>query len=281
MAERVLVRALTGWMTEDKGALVLAGNRARLITEELKQRVRNSRAAVAARPAFSALGESLIAPPKGLDQYLAQLSTNEFAAQLLALGYSPAIADLTKLIAVQPYTEIGDPPSELRDIPSGNLQAIAALTLPLTESRSFPVQYEPTTNTWYLSTRDTSMSLISNWSGMVREGIPGFGFGVALRPSFFRTAQLGDRYLLTDGYHRALHLLQRGITAVPVLNRKISSPNQLGVTGEPFSSEVLFGSHPPLLKDYFDNSVATEAHFPHKRKIITIQATEMTVLDPD
>lgn len=281
MSEKTIVRALIGWMSEEKGALVLAENRLRQITDEMKQRVRSSRAAAGSRPAFSAMPDTLLEAPKILDQYVEQLKKNDFASQLFASGYSVALVDLSKLLALQPYTELGGPSPELKALNPGDLQAIAAMTLPLGDRLSFPVQFEPATNTWYITSHDTAMGLITNWSGMVREGIPGFGFGVAMRPSFFRTAQLGDRIFLTDGYHRALLLLQRGISIVPVLNRKLNSPLQFGVTGEPFSPEVLLGPRPPLLKDYFDNAVAAEVRFPRKRKIITIQATELTVLDPD
>jgi hypothetical protein len=42
--------------------------------------------------------------------------------------------------------------------------------------------------------------------------VPVFGFGVALLPSLMCVAGVGGRYFLRDGYHRAIGLLEAGMS---------------------------------------------------------------------
>ncbi len=278
--EKVKVRALIGWMSDDKGALVLAENRLKNVTEDLKQTVQRYRASVQLRPRFSPEADAVLDAPAALQAHMEKLKSQPHFNRMLESGWKVVMADLNKLIALQPYTELGVIPGGPDRSSSGDLARIAAVTLPPDERKSFPVQYDPEKAVWYITSTDASLSVVGNWSGPVNGGIPGFGFGVMVRPAFLSVVQLGDRFVLADGYHRALYLMQQGITVVPALFRQERNPLGLAIAGEPFSREIYLGERPPFLKDYLDDKFSIAVSFPQKRKVITIQATELRVLDP-
>lgn len=97
----------------------------------------------------------------------------------------------------------------------GDLVSRARITLPLRAgSANLPFQYDPARNTWMVTSRNTNLRIVGQFScpGGMDDGtvLTGCGFVVAQRASFAQVAGFRDRLLLLHGYHRAFGLLARG-----------------------------------------------------------------------
>jgi hypothetical protein len=106
-------------------------------------------------------------------------------------------------------------------------------------------------------------------------GQAGFGFHVALLPSFVRVANFQSRFILVDGYHRSFGLLRRGIARVPALVGDVGTFEALGLpaTGM-LAQDAYLGDRPALLRDYLDDSVAADVRVPATQKVIAITGLE-------
>ena len=87
-----------------------------------------------------------------------------------------------------------------------------------------------------------------------------------------------NRYLLRDGYHRAIGLLMRGITHAPVLFKDFGSFQALGLPPGMLPETAYLGERPPFLADYLADDVSQEIHAPASQKMIVIQGIEMNPL---
>jgi hypothetical protein len=102
-------------------------------------------------------------------------------------------------------------------------------------------------------------------------------FFVSLGTSYVQVARYRDRYFLRDGYHRAVGLLRARVTRVPAV--VIDAPTFQYVVPTPglFDHEIAFSDHPPLLTDFWDDSVSANAHQPAVRTVLRIQAQKFPV----
>lgn len=101
----------------------------------------------------------------------------------------------------------------------------------------------------------------------------GYGFCIALRPSFVQVVRYRGRYFLTDGYHRALALLEKGITHIPVIVHEILGSQNLELA-ERLPDETILGTHPPRLPDYLRDDVAAAGFHGASQTTIMIQSIE-------
>jgi hypothetical protein len=106
-------------------------------------------------------------------------------------------------------------------------------------------------------------------------GQTGFGFNVALLPSFVRVANFQGRFILVDGYHRCFGLLRRGIGRIPALVGDVATVEGLGLpaTGM-LPQDAYLGDQPALVRDYLDDSVAADVRVPATQKVIAITGLE-------
>lgn len=97
-------RILLGWMSEQDGALWLAGRRTDLQNNpEYIERSRLARNAVASRKAGLDQGEVIHKPSEALAPYIASFSQDPVGQHFINEGWRVVIADLTKVCAVQPH----------------------------------------------------------------------------------------------------------------------------------------------------------------------------------
>ena len=102
-------------------------------------------------------------------------------------------------------------------------------------------------------------------------------FLVSMGTSYLQVARYNGRYFLRDGYHRAAGLIRAGVTRVPAI--VIDAPTFQYVTLAPglFDHEVAFSDRPPLLTDFWEDSVAVDASQPTVRKVVRILAQQFAV----
>ena len=104
------------------------------------------------------------------------------------------------------------------------------------------------------------------------------GFAVTAGPSFMQVGRYRGRYYLRDGYHRAFGLLSRGITTVPTFTREISVFEELVPNPRTMlPQDGYLGDRPPVLADYLDDQVSAAVQLPSARKMVLVQAMELTL----
>jgi len=272
-------RAATGWMRPDDAhqALQLGAPTTMTTTERIISTARHARDAVAARPEGVSQDELITPLPDVLAGHVRALHASPAAVGMFSEGWQVALVDLTRVCAIQPviYTDRTFEGTQLLD--PDDLPAIAGITLPLTQGDPLPVQFDNIRKAWIVTS--TNMNLrITGHAGPLAAGPGGsiLGFGVFAGPSFMQVAGRNGRYFLRDGYHRAIWLLDRGITTVPAFVRQFPGVEDLVPDPRPLlPQDSYYGARPPVLPDYLDDSVSAPVQAPDPRKIIIIQALEL------
>jgi hypothetical protein len=96
--------------------------------------------------------------------------------------------------------------------------------------------------------------------------------------TFVQVAHYKGRFFLRDGYHRAVSLLRAGITTIPCILIEAHSFEEIGA--EPkvmFGYETLFGDRPPMLSDFFNESVSVDVLQPAIRKVVRVAGEQFLI----
>ncbi len=270
-------RALLGWMAPEAAVSIQTGGPADApAAPEQVERARAARASVASRSAGIDQSGVVGELPASVGGHLDALRALPLIAPYFASGWEARVVDLRRLCALQPHVHADDPGRRSAEVDAGDLHAIAAISLPKPSSTKLPVQYDPARNAWIFSGADSNLTVVSHFQGEVQPGTFGFGFVVGVVPSLMQVARFNGRYLLRDGYHRAYAFLRRGITHVPALVRDFSTLAELDLTPVMLPADVFLGERPPVLSDYLDDTVAADVELPQFRKLVVIQALELS-----
>jgi hypothetical protein len=277
-------RGLIGWMAEREAQILLGipETPATPLPEHV-ERVREARAAVNSRPPGLEQTQALSQPGEELGEYLREFQSQPSAKQYTAKGWSIQIANLAQICALQPIVHLdylahsGHWQSLLQQASQDSMVSLAKITLPIANPEPPTMQFNPEKNSWIVKASDSDTRVVGHFSSPV-EVAPGmvataYGFCVARLPSFAQVVRYRGRFLLSDGHHRALALLQKGITQIPVLFREIARAQELEVV-ERFPDGIILGSRPPLLPDYLRDDVAAAVYHLAFQKTISIQADE-------
>lgn len=276
--DRSPARVLLGWMDTEHALRVQHDSRADVpIAEASRERLRAAREQVAARPCGIDQGGAVTAVPAELQAYVDALRGNAALAEMFAEGWTPSLVDLRRICAVQPrvFTDHGD--ERIRAVEPEDLGAIAAITMPVPGEQTFPAHFDEARGAWVLSSADPNLKVVSQFGRQLGPDVAGFGFGVALGRSYLKAVQHNGRYFLTDGYHRAVAFLRRGITHVPALTRTLPPGEPLEVPHGMLPADAYQGDRPPLLADFLDDAVSMALPMLVRRKVIVIQAIEVMV----
>lgn len=93
--------------------------------------------------------------------------------------------------------------------------------------------------------------------------------------SYVSVVRYHGRYFLRDGYHRVAGLLKAGITTIPALVNDASTFDYVSPPKQDlFRYEVAMSGTPPLVGDFWDESVACSGAIPAVRKVVRIRADE-------
>jgi hypothetical protein len=271
-------RALIGWMSQQEGQLCLGGRQVQNAQKpEYISKVQTAKTAVQKRPLGVDQSEVLAEVPPELQEYLTTFQSQDAFKPFATEKWLPKIADLRKVCALQPVVFWDHAEERATSANPQEMLSVAKITLPIPDRAEIPLQYEPTRNTWMITSRNPNLKIVGNFSAPI-QGFTGCGFLIAVNASFVQVVLHRGRYLLRDGYHRSLGLLARGITKVPVLYREFSDYEELGLPAGMLEGQSYLGERPPLLEDYLNNDVASEVLLPASQKMIVIQGMEMNPL---
>jgi hypothetical protein len=271
-------RVPLGWLPSERGELFLASNQTGVeLTETQRARVRDARDAVAARPAGIDQTDLVSALPPELADHVARLGMTPSGAGMRAEGWDIAMVDLERVVAFQPSVFTDTATQRVAGLDPDDLRSIAELTLPINHTAPVSVQYDELKQAYILTSPNPNLKVVANFNGPLPNGMPGFGFGVAVAASFVQVVRFQNRYVLRDGYHRAFGLLNRGITNVPAFIRDFDTAENLAPAGM-LPHSAWLGDRPPLLRDYHDDRVTALVNLPAQHRMIVIHALELSPL---
>jgi len=270
-------RALLGWMAQNEAELALVQRQMNAVTAEHTQRATRARASVAARAPGIDQDNLLTDMREELSAHVQQLQADSSFAQFLAEQWSFKIADLSKVCALQPIVFWDHATERAQAAVAEQMLTLAAITLPIPQNAELPLQFDQIHNTWIIASRNPNLRLVGNFAAPVG-GHFGCGFLVAVQPSFVQVASYRNRYVLRDGYHRALGLLAKGVKKVPVLFREFGQFEPLGIGPGMLPDVAWLGDRPPLLSDYLSDDVSAEVQLPASQKMLVVQGLEMNPL---
>jgi hypothetical protein len=269
-------RVLLGWLTAQEAEICQSGRGARTPLQEDAERAERARAAVAERAAGIDQTDVITDPPAELNDHIGQLQVP--AAAYFREGWRVAIADLSRVCAVQPSVFIDHAEQRTAGVDANDIRSIAALALPLPAEAQLPIQFDQTRQTWVVSSPNPNLRIVGNWSTPLQGGMIGLGFGVSITPSFLQVASFQGRFVLRDGNHRAYGFLRRGIIRAPVLFREFPQFQELGLPAGLLSQAAYLGDRPPVLPDYLDDGVSGLVSIPAVQKMIVVVGMELTSL---
>ena len=270
-------RVLLGWVDDNQARLFQTENKisAEVSPEQIRRRD-VARSAVNSRAVYSQPAEVFSDVPASLHGHISSLKASPQAKTFFDSGWKIAVADLRKVIALQSHVYLGEAAKRVEKANAADLPALAEITLPIPKPETIPAQYDHEKQAWMIGTQNRNLQITGNFGGPVAPGVVGFGFTVAFAPSFMQVAILHDRFLLRDGYHRALALITKGIFQVPVMIKQLSSEAELDLSKGLLTPEAFLGERPPFLPDYFADSVAVEVTLPIIEKHIFVHGLELS-----
>ena len=190
-------------------------------------------------------------------------------------GWRVVVADLRKICSLQTHVFVDHAEERTAAAHADDVETLARISLPLPSEVQLPAQYDPHRQAWMIASPNPNLRIIRNWAGQVQPGLMGFGFAVALMPSFVQVARVQNRLALRDGYHRAVGFLSRSISRVPVLLRDYAEFEDLGLPPGLFPPAVYLGERPPRLVDFLDDEVSAEASLPAFQRMVVIHGLEL------
>lgn len=268
-------RVPLGWLPPERGEFFLVSNQASVgLSEAQRARVREARDAVAARPAGIDQADLVSALPPELADHIARLAMTPPGAGMRTEGWDIAMIDLERVVAIQPSVFTDTATQRVAGLDPGDLLSIAELTLPINHTAPVSVEFDEFKQAYILTSPNPNLKVVANFNGPLPNGMPGFGFGVAVAASYVQVVRFQNRYVLRDGYHRAFGLLSRGITRVPAFIRDFDTAENLAPAGM-LPQNTWLGDRPPLLRDYHDDRVAESVSLPARHRMIVIHALEL------
>jgi len=148
---------------------------------------------------------------------------------------------------------------------------LAEISLPRFNPTNILVSFDPSKNAWVFSSPNPNLRILSPFNN--NAGV--FGFVAGITSSFIQVVKCNDRYFTRDGHHRAYGFLSNNISKVPVLYKEFNSISEMGLPQGLFPIETLLSNRPPMLTDYFDESISGIGLFQRPTKILVIQGLEI------
>jgi len=270
------VRALIGWMraTDAKASLAGPGSQP---TAEHEAIVQRACAAVIARPVGLDQTDVLSEMANDSADHIQKLKENPASAIYFNEGWRVAIADLTRVCAIQPHVSTDDALQRAEGVTRDDIRAVAQVTLPVDSSTPIAAAFNEDKKAWVFSSANPNLRVFGQAQGQLPVA-PIFGFAVGVSLSFMQVASFNGRLLLRDGYHRAYGLLRRGITRAPVFVREFERFEDMRLPSGMLPQDAYLGLRPPMLADYLNDDVSAEGAALVTQKVVIIQALEVATL---
>ena len=273
------VRWLVGWQDEPEALQALSAGRYGAgpfpVPVELQMKAQAAREAVAARALFEP--QSAILPHAEGDVVLTEVAArHDIQAALPGASWRPQYVDLSEVIVLQKLVVTDGLDEQVTGITMGSPELLE-LCLP-TQQQPFPI--ELTSDADGHAVTITSLNPNLRVQGFQANLGPAGGsvtFVVGAGSPYVTVVELGGRFLLRDGHHRAVALMAAGITAAPVI--VVAGTSYADAAMEPglFGPGVALGDRPPMVADFLDERVSAAAVRRPLRKITRISASEFPV----
>jgi hypothetical protein len=264
-------------MAPEEAAQWLAGP-GQAVADEHREAVRRARATVAGRPTGFDQSGVISAMPTSLAEHRERLRNNPASGPYFAEGWDVAIADLSRVCAIQRHVLTDDATARVATVDPGDILSVASVALPIAEKRTLAAGFDEHKQAWVFSSANPNLRIAGHVRAEVQPGMHAFGFVVSVSTSFLQVARYRNRYLLRDGYHRAYGFLARGITHVPVFTREYETFADIKLPPGLSAQDTYLGDQPPLLSDYLDNAVSASVVMPVTQKVVIIQGVEVATL---
>ena len=290
-----IYRALIGWAPEPwsvqaRSSLIVAP------PDQHLQAVLACKSQVAARPAFTPtdpitrIGENDL-----VEAIKARPETAYVGTEVINAGGSwrLAMVNLEEVLAFQPIVRVDH--LETRQV-QGSLsdEQLYELCFPASRPVSAEeVTIDPDNNGYTITTLDPNIRVIP-WHGV--PGTPAgvnfqlqypsassplemqlFPFSLLRVPNYLQVVHYQDRYILRNGYTRAADLLSRGIHIVPGMLIEAPNPVLIGLKPGMFDLETVLSTHPPQLRDFWDDTVTCLLQRPALRYVYHVSVTMVPV----
>ncbi|MGO9874209.1 MAG: hypothetical protein ACLPVY_10450 [Acidimicrobiia bacterium] len=181
--------------------------------------------------------------------------------------------DLRHVVAAQPHVFCASAGRRFADVAELDLAAIAAQTLPVERQIGVAIMAlaEPVGQLKMLkvTSDDTTVHAELGPDGALR---------FVGQLSYMQVARFQGRCILRDGYHRAVELLSRNVSQVPVLYREVADIDALFPPAQRpgmLPESAWLGEQPPLLGDYLDPQVSALLDVPKPAKALIVQVAEL------
>jgi hypothetical protein len=188
-----------------------------------------------------------------------------------------ASVELGKLIACQPKVDLDHVERLMAQVPAlGDEDGLRRFCLPLQRDGMAPqvqTTFNPVTNTFGCIVDNPDVRIC----GPVQGEQPGTGRGFAgfsIGPGFHQMSVVvfDHRYMLNNGYHRAVALARAGHDRAPVIlveapMADLTPPARHGM----FNRQIVFGPKPPRIED-FASPAALEFASRRMRLLISVHA---------
>lgn len=278
-------RILLGWLGDAEAVRQLLGRNA-MPQDDLApvwERISNARAAVMMRPAFTAYDPVV----DGDQAVLAQIAERpELRAAIPDAPWSVEWIDLTRVLSVQKLINtdgLGLRVDAVKDDPA----AVADLCLPavqpapplgaFTDLDGLGITISSLNPNLRVVGSHVQETLLATTQDAPPQKMQAVTFFVNMGTSYLQVAHYRGRFFLRDGYHRALGLIHAGVKHVPAILIKAPTFQYVVPTPGLFDHEVAFGERPPLLADFWDDSVAADGTQPAVRKVVRMRAEQFAV----
>jgi hypothetical protein len=194
-----------------------------------------------------------------------------------ALSVDLVWVDIGHLVACQPRVDLDHVEQLRRAAPAvGDTDGLLRFCLPLQGSLPPPSTtptFNPATNTYTWLSENPDFRLCGPAHGAQPDtgrSLMGFSIGPGLHQ--MNVVAFGGKYMLNNGYHRAVALLQAGHTRMPVIMVTVPSPVATPVTRVGmFSPQAVFGPNPPRIADFIA-SAAMDLPCKRMKLLFTVHA---------
>jgi hypothetical protein len=278
---RRAAQALIGWMNPDDAMRVLSKLGDSGSSQAHGHMVEAAREAVGRREEGIDQGDLVTALPAELEAHVELVKATPAGSHMFAEGWDVALVDLTRVCAYQPLVLSDQAIDRAGGVTPHDLQTIAEVALPVAGEVELPFQFDRVKQTWMVSSANSNLRIVGPVGPIVTSPgkPPVIGFEVTINQSFLQVVRYHGRYFLRDGYHRAYGFLHAGITTVPAFVRDMAEFESM--VPDPrvlLPQDSYCGPRPPVLPDYTDEAVSAPVWVPAARKLVLVQAVELTPL---
>ena len=279
------MRALLGWFDESEAVAAQLGRMPGTADDcsELRARAAHYRARVSSRGLLQ-LEDPRV--PAG-DQALLHGIENrvDVRSTFTGLNWTPSFVDLRRVLSFQKF--INQPDEAVPPPPADDADALCEFCLPTeqplppvgaigdTDGKGFTIgSLNPNLR---IAGAQVNEGLLARGEGLPPMKVQAVTFFVCMGASYLQVVRYRDRCFIRDGYHRATKLLRANISVVPCVFIEATSFAQVCAPAGSFSYEVLYGTRPPLLTDFWNDDVAADVEQLAIRKVVRVRGDEFVV----